>query len=113
MTLRGAVLALRYSLRALHEARSLAQLPASLQAQIRVANYSIACAKLCDRLCSCSPQLPLDPVHCMPCMLSKQLWRVAMHPDHHTTQQQLDHIEETTRQLAAAGYFDDFLRDIG
>ena len=113
MTLRGAVLALRYSLRALHEARSLAQLPASLQAQIRAANYSIMCATLCERLCGCSHQLPLDPVHCMPCMLSKQLWRVAMHPQHHTTEQQLEHIDQIHRQLAAAGYFDDFLRGIG
>lgn len=104
MTLRGAVLTLRYAKRALFEAGSVAQLSASLRAQIRVANYSIECAKLCDKLCLCSPQLPLDPVQCIACMLAKQLWRVASHPDHHTTQQQIEHIDEVYRQLAAVGY---------
>lgn len=105
MTLRGAALLLRYLRRAVIEANgTITQLPAAVQQQIDAVSDSITCSQICERLCDCSYQLPLDPVHCVPCELNRQLWRVALHPSHHSSEQQRAHIDKIYQQLTAAGY---------
>lgn len=106
MTLQGAALLLRYLKRAVIEANGrMAQFPASLMRQRDVVADALVCSRTLERLCDCSFQLPLDPVHCVPCELNRTLWRVALHPDHHSTEQQRAHLDTIYSQLTAAGYF--------